>query len=142
MLTALLAAGRFCDVTAHAAAAADRLRRSQGRAGLFPHALPRTSLPPYRSHVGCFADQAYPIQALARHHAVTGDENSLLAADRCAAHIVRLQGPAGQWWWHYDVRTGAEFGRSAVAGVPAGGAAVQVGPVVVYRLPERVLGYS
>jgi hypothetical protein len=74
--------------------------------GTFPHALPRHSLGQLRAHVGCFADQVYPIQALARHHAVTGDPDSLRAADRCAARIVQLQGPAGQWWWHYDVRTG------------------------------------
>ncbi|MGY1740729.1 MULTISPECIES: outer membrane protein assembly factor BamB family protein [unclassified Blastococcus] len=41
-----------------------------------------------------------------------------------------------------DLRTGEETGRSTVDGdVPAGGTAATAGPVVVYRLPDRVLGY-
>jgi outer membrane protein assembly factor BamB len=40
-----------------------------------------------------------------------------------------------------DPATGAELGRSAVTDAPDGGVAAQVGPVVVLRLPDRVLGY-
>ena len=40
-----------------------------------------------------------------------------------------------------DPSTGAELGRFAAVDLPAGGTATQVGPVVVLRLPERVLGY-
>jgi outer membrane protein assembly factor BamB len=40
-----------------------------------------------------------------------------------------------------ELATGAELGRSAVAGVPAGGVADSVGPTIVYRLPDRVLAY-
>jgi len=40
-----------------------------------------------------------------------------------------------------DASTGEEVGRSAVAGLPAGGTATPVGDVVVYRLPDRVIGY-
>jgi hypothetical protein len=105
-LTALLAVRTMRDVAADADKVAARLRTAQGAQGTFPHAVPRDSLPWYRAHVGCFADQVYPIQALARHHAATTDANSLRAAERCAQRIVRLQGDAGQWWWHYDVRTG------------------------------------
>jgi hypothetical protein len=54
--------------------------------------------------VGCFADEVYPIQALARYGAATADSTSLAAANRCAARITELQGSAGQWWWHYDSR--------------------------------------
>ncbi|HEY3087706.1 MAG TPA: hypothetical protein VGJ59_06560 [Jatrophihabitantaceae bacterium] len=105
-LTALLAVRAMSDVAADADQLAARLQTAQGAQGLFPHAVPRESLPRYRAHVGCFADQVYPIQALARHHAAIEDPNSLAAAQRCAQRIVRLQGGAGQWWWHYDVRTG------------------------------------
>lgn len=105
-LTALLAARAVRDVAADADLIAGRLCTLQGAQGIFPHMLPRDSLPWYRAHVGCFADQVYPIQALARHHAATGEANSLAAAERCAERIVRLQGSSGQWWWHYDVRTG------------------------------------
>jgi hypothetical protein len=105
-LTALLAVRTMRDVAADADKLAARLRTAQGAQGTFPHAVPRDGLPWYRAHVGCFADQVYPIQALARHHAASADPNSLRAAERCAERIVRLQGDAGQWWWHYDVRTG------------------------------------
>jgi outer membrane protein assembly factor BamB len=40
-----------------------------------------------------------------------------------------------------DLATGAEAGRSAADGLAPGGRASVVGPVVVYRLPDRVLGY-
>ena len=73
------------------------------RAGLFPHTVGAAAL---RSHVTCFADQVYPIQALAEYSRVTGDPVSLSIAEACAARICALQGPAGQWWWHYDARTG------------------------------------
>jgi hypothetical protein len=105
-LTALLAVRELADVSAPCEQAAERMLAAQGARGIFPHALPRQVLGRFRAHVGCFADQVYPIQALARYHAATGDSRALAAADACAARIVELQGPAGQWWWHYDVRTG------------------------------------
>jgi hypothetical protein len=73
--------------------------------GMFPHLLPAgtTGL---RAHVACFADLVYPIQALALYHACWGAPRALEIASRCAETICRLQGEAGQWWWHYDRRTG------------------------------------
>src|SRR5918992_1100760 len=32
--------------------------------------------------------------------------SALAAAKAVAERICALQGPAGQWWWHYDARTG------------------------------------
>lgn len=89
------------------------LLAEQSRSGLFPHRLPNASNDRMRRHVGCFADQVYPIQALSRFAAITGDESALVAADRCAARICALQGEDGQWWWHYDTRDG-----SVVEGYP------------------------
>ena len=40
-----------------------------------------------------------------------------------------------------DPRSGKELARSAVADLPAGGTASGVGPVVIYRLADRVLAY-
>ena len=40
-----------------------------------------------------------------------------------------------------DPATGGEVGRSAVTGLPEGGVASTVGGAVVYRLPDRVLGF-
>ena len=58
------------------------------------------------SHVGSFADQVYPIQALARLHRSAADPEALAAADAAARVICGAQGAGGQWWWHYDARTG------------------------------------
>ncbi|MFI6921709.1 hypothetical protein ACIBIZ_17300 [Nonomuraea spiralis] len=111
VLAALVAAG-VRDGRAERA----RERLLGGLAGnrLYPHALGHGSLVPrYRDHVGCFADQVYPLQALARLHAATGDAEALRAAEQVAAGICRAQGPQGEWWWHYDARTG-----SVVEGYP------------------------
>ncbi len=79
------------------------LRDAQGRGGLFPHTVPAGAQSRLRAHVGSFADQVYPIQALARaSRVIDGDE--LDAANACADRICELQGDAGQWWWHYDAR--------------------------------------
>lgn len=74
--------------------------------GMFPHWLPggRGSL--LRSHVACFADFVYPIQALAHYYRRSGDRAALEAARRSASRMCDLQGSAGQWWWHFDIRTG------------------------------------
>lgn len=58
------------------------------------------------AHVACFADQVYPIQALSCYYRTSGYREMLEAATRCAKRICALQGEAGQWWWHYDIRTG------------------------------------
>ena len=56
-----------------------------------------------------------------------------------AAGFVLVPDDAG--FTRRELATGKELGRSAVAGVPAGGVAERVGPTVVYRLPDRVLAY-
>ena len=72
---------------------------------LFPHVLGK-EYRGMRSHVACFADQVYPIHALSTYAKQSGDQEALEIAIRCADRICGLQGPAGQWWWHYDLRTG------------------------------------
>jgi hypothetical protein len=107
-LTAALAAGtRVADAPRVATLAADRLKHGQGASGIFPHVLPRHVQGWLRSHIGSFADQIYPIQALARLGASRSDASALAAANATAGRIVQLQGGAGQWWWHYDVRDGS-----------------------------------
>lgn len=73
------------------------------RSGVFPHVLGAGGT---RSHVSCYADMVYPIHALSNHARLTGDRKSLEAATKCAERICTAQGEAGQWWWHYDQRTG------------------------------------
>ena len=101
-LTALVAAGRLDD----AARARDGLLAAAGPSGLFHHTVRPATQRWHRRHVGCFADQVYPIQALARFAAASGDELCLARAQGCADRICDLQGESGQWWWHYDARTG------------------------------------
>ena len=73
--------------------------------GLFPHHVGDGSSR-QRSHVSCFADLVYPTLALAQFGAASGDAASIRCAARCAETMCRLQGAAGQWWWHFDYRTG------------------------------------
>ena len=86
------------------AVARQRLLAAPGRRAL--PARHRRPVPWYRAHVGSFADQVYPIQALARLHDSAADPEALAAANAVAKVICDAQGPAGQWWWHYDSRTG------------------------------------
>ncbi|MFD4554660.1 hypothetical protein ACFWP5_10130 [Streptomyces sp. NPDC058469] len=117
VLSALAAARDTVDVERRFTVARDRLLRARiGDSPLFPHATGPDLLPWYRAHVSCFADQTYPLQALARAHASgdgDGDPEALAASEACAARICALQGDGGQWWWHYDARTGG-----AVEGYP------------------------
>ncbi|MFD3803883.1 hypothetical protein ACFWSF_22705 [Streptomyces sp. NPDC058611] len=107
VLSALAAARDALDVEDRLTAARDRLLAARtGDSPLFPHATGTGLVPGYRSHVACFADQTYPLQALARLHASGDDLEALGAADACATRICELQGDGGQWWWHYDARTG------------------------------------
>src|SRR5437763_1617692 len=57
-------------------------------ASLYPHLTgPAKARNWYRSHVGSFDDQVYPIQALARLHASARDPEALAVADWVAGRI-------------------------------------------------------
>lgn len=107
MLTAAVAGRDDAGTDEVAELALARLLAAQGPASLFPHGIPARSAGRLRSHVGSFADQVYPVQALARFAARSGSATALAAANACAARICELQGEQGQWWWHYDVRDGS-----------------------------------
>jgi hypothetical protein len=84
---------------------ARRLMDAFGRKSrLFPHLLGSTRTG--GSHVACFADLIYPIQALAKFAARTRHAQALDIASACAERLCSLQGYSGQWWWHYDYRSG------------------------------------
>lgn len=112
-LTAALAARHLGDTREVQRLASQRLLDAQAPSGLFRHAMPARAAGWMRRHIGSFADQVYPIQALARLGYAEDDREALRAADACSARIVALQGEAGQWWWHYDTRDG-----SVVEGYP------------------------
>jgi hypothetical protein len=105
-LTALCEAGEAVEEDLRRRLARRLLDAFVPGAGLFPHRVGESGRG-LRAHVSCFADLAYPIQALAAYVQRTGDAEARAAALACARAICRHQGPAGQWWWHYDVRTGA-----------------------------------
>ncbi len=53
--------------------------------------------------VACFADQVYPILAMATYGMIFEDAESIDLAARVVDSICHYQGPLGQWQWHYDV---------------------------------------
>ena len=117
LLTAAVAANPMADTDAMVLAASQRLRRCQGHEGCFPHVTPPVDEAWWRRHVGSFADNIYPVQALARAAEVTASADLLTAANRTAHRLCALQGPAGQWWWHYDARNGSVVERYPVYSV-------------------------
>jgi len=83
------------------------VRANQGQHGLFGHMAKWHSMAGVvRGRVGSFADQVYPIFAMAHSARVFGHREARESALRCASAICRLQGSLGQWWWHYDSVTG------------------------------------
>ena len=53
--------------------------------------------------VACFADQVYPIVAMANYGMAFDDQSSIDMASGAVAQICKYQGQLGQWQWHYDV---------------------------------------
>lgn len=99
------------DVPALRPAAIAALRELEGRLNpatlVFRHASAAASLRHrMRQDIANFADQVYPLQALAFAAIVLGDTERRRLADHCGAKLVAAQGPLGQWWWHHNARTG------------------------------------
>jgi hypothetical protein len=105
-LIAAVAGSLYGDTSELTKLARDRLLEGQGPYGLFPHHLPASASGRLRAHIGCFADQVYSTQGLSRLYVATQDHEALTAANASGGAICRLQGPLGQWWWHYDTRNG------------------------------------
>ncbi len=104
-LTALSLAPNHAAVESLRAEVAQRLRSAfVATTGLFRHHVDNPS--GLRAHVGCFADLVYPIQAYAHYARVAPDSDALVLAGQCAQATCDRLGAAGQWWWHYDVRSG------------------------------------
>jgi hypothetical protein len=112
-----------------AAPIAHRLQDSQGpRSLLFPHVLGGRS--GARSHVCCFADLVYPIHALSWFAKLVGERAALNTAAGCAERLCSLQGAQGQWWWHYDYRTGEVIERYPVYAIHQDA----MGPMALFAL--------
>jgi len=117
-LSALTAQNGEVADAAEAKGIAGRLLASfRPETALFPHWPAGARGLSFRSHVSCFADLVYPIQALSRYYRATRCSEALEAARACARRMCELQGLDGQWWWHYDVRTGRVIERYPVYAV-------------------------
>ncbi|HKN70083.1 MAG TPA: hypothetical protein VJX30_03570, partial [Terriglobales bacterium] len=109
------------------------LRANQGAHGIFGHLGRRSSLAGMvRGRVGSFADQVYPIYAMAHFAQVYELKDARQNALQCASAICRLQGPLGQWWWHYDSVTGRVVGHYPVYSVHQHGMA----PMALFALQD------
>ena len=132
-LTALVIGGSEATDMALAEKIADALMGSfKWESSFFPHAPAKKGLSALRAHVSCFADFVYPIQALSHYHQATGDTQAAEIACRCAARMCHLQGPQGQWWWHFDIRTGRVIERYPVYSVHQDSMA----PMALFALAE------
>ena len=80
-------------------------------------ALPAVFLQRFRNRMGSFADQVYPAYAFALHSRAFGIAEARDTALACCRTLCDLQGPLGQWWWHYDASCGRVVGRYPVYSV-------------------------
>ena len=91
----------------------DLLKRNQG-SRFFGHLGTSSSMMGMvRGRIGSFADQVYPIYGMSLFSRVFGDAEAGKKAVICARGICDVQGPLGQWWWHYD-----SVGGKVVDGYP------------------------
>jgi hypothetical protein len=100
------------------------INANQESSGLFRHSSKAGSLSGrVRSRIASFADQIYPIYAFARFCEAYAVARAGAQAVHCAKTICELQGPLGQWWWHYDVVEGTVIGQYPVYSVHQDGMA-------------------
>jgi len=110
----------------------DVIRRNQGRNGVFGHLAGSGLTGALRGRLGSFADQVYPIYAFSKFGCAFGHKESLKLAQDCADTICSAQGPQGQWWWHYDSRSGRVVGKYPVYSVHQDAMA----PMALFALSE------
>lgn len=111
----------------------DLLIQNQGKHRYFGHlAMHRGLRGAVRGRIGSFADQVYPIYAMTQFFLAYGDDSALRRARECALAICEVQGPLGQWWWHYDSRSGRIFEEYPVFSVHQHGMA----PMTLFALSK------
>jgi hypothetical protein len=110
-----------------------RLEENQGEHGFFGHLNTESSMSGrLRGRIGSFADQIYPIYAMAKFAVAFHVEDPLLPAKECAKAICSAQGALGQWWWLYDSRHGRVSSRYPVYSVHQHGMA----PMGLFAIEE------
>jgi len=94
----------------------EKIRGNYGK-GVFGHQQGGNLGSRLRGPVGTFADQVYPIYAFAQYGKEAANAEAVGIAAECARTICAHQGRLGQWWWHYDMRTGRVISRYPVFSV-------------------------
>jgi hypothetical protein len=121
------------DLTDLAVETYHRMEQNQGEYGIFGHMSTTKSVPGFlRGRIGNFADQIYPIYAMAKFAIAFSVEEPISSALECASAICGAQGSLGQWWWLYDSRTGQTSSRYPVYSVHQQGMA----PMGLFALEE------
>lgn len=89
-----------------------------GPSGVYGHLSRQGSVAGhFRGRIGSFADQVYPTIAFARLSRAIQDEKARSMALRTAERMCALQGPFGEWCWHYDSVSGKVVSRYPVYSV-------------------------
>jgi hypothetical protein len=95
-----------------------RIQENRGSCAVFGHQAETGGIAGrFRGRLGSFADQVYPIYAFAWAARAFGFDEALKTSVACADAICRVQGPLGQWWWHYDAKSGDAVGKYPVYSV-------------------------
>jgi len=129
----LASPGLIPDLTATAGDTYRRLKENQGESGLFGHLSTHNSMVGFmRGRIGSFADQIYPIYAMAKFATAFHLKEPLEPALKCATTLCGTQGAMGQWWWLYGARTGKVLSRYPVYSVHQQG----MGPMGFLALEE------
>jgi len=111
----------------------EAVRKNQGRDGIFGHLAGGAGVTgAFRGRLGSFADQVYPIYAFSKFGSAFDRGEALKCAKDCAETICAVQGPLGQWWWHYDSRLGRVVGKYPVYSVHQDAMA----PMALFALSE------
>ena len=112
-----------------------RLTKNQGERGFFGHLSTSDSLAGMaRGRTGSFADQVYPIYAMAQFAKAYQYEDAAQLSLKCATGICEEQGPMGQWWWHYDAPAGRVTDGYPVFSVHQHA----MGPMTLFGLGEAI----
>src|ERR1700691_2933565 len=110
------------------------LKKNQGEHGIFNHLAENGGLIGLmRGRMGSFADQVYPIYALAKFSKAYQVPKAAERALDTALTLCELQGSYGQWWWHYDATTGKILGQYPVYSVHQYG----IAPMALLALGEE-----
>jgi len=125
--------GDLPGLSEQTAAARRILEANCGSSGVYGHLSRGTSWAGrLRGRIGSFADQVYPTIAFSRLSKALQDGESRKLALRTAEKMCELQGPMGEWFWHYDSVTGRVFSRYPVFSVHQHA----MGPMMLFAASE------